>query len=426
MNSLDIKNFLANSLFDRSSLILAHQLFEESRHDRSFGRDIINHQAEMVDVYSLNFDLSKKLDENQNLFYGAEIILNKVGSTAESENIQTGTVEPIGSRYPDGSTNNSYAVYLNYKNSVANNLTWQASGRYTHTTLEAEFDTTFYPFPFTQASLNTGAVTGSTGLTFRPAEDWQLNLNFSTGFRAPNIDDIGKVFESEPGAIIVPNPQLEPEYAYSIEGGIIKKFDDLFKFDVNSYYIILEDALVRRPFSLNGQDSILFDGELSRVLAIQNAAKAYSYGVEAGVEIKLPAGFGFSSRINFQKGEEQDEESGGYVPLRHAAPFYAVSHLSFIYKKLRAELNFIYSGEISYNNLAPSEQSKPAIYAADENGNPYSPAWYILNLKTALQVTDFLQLNAGIENITDQRYRPYSSGISAAGRNFIFSFRTGI
>jgi hemoglobin/transferrin/lactoferrin receptor protein len=30
-----------------------------------------------------------------------------------------------------------------------------------------------------------------------------------------------------------------------------------------------------------------------------------------------------------------------------------------------------------------------------------------------------LNLNVGLENLTDQRYRPYSSGISGAGRNLV-------
>ena len=32
-------------------------------------------------------------------------------------------------------------------------------------------------------------------------------------------------------------------------------------------------------------------------------------------------------------------------------------------------------------------------------------------------------VTAGLENITDQRYRPYSSGLVAPGRNFIVGVR---
>ena len=73
--------------------------------------------------------------------------------------------------------------------------------------------------------------------------------------------------------------------------------------------------------------------------------------------------------------------------------------------------------------MAPTEQDKPDIYARDDNGDPYSPAWYTVNLKLSYQVAKQWQLGMGWENITNRRYRPYSSGIVAAGSNFIFSAR---
>jgi hemoglobin/transferrin/lactoferrin receptor protein len=39
------------------------------------------------------------------------------------------------------------------------------------------------------------------------------------------------------------------------------------------------------------------------------------------------------------------------------------------------------------------------------------------------EVNQHIQVSGGIENITDQRYRPYSSGIAAAGLNFILSLK---
>ncbi|MEQ9149366.1 MAG: TonB-dependent receptor, partial [Cytophagales bacterium] len=57
----------------------------------------------------------------------------------------------------------------------------------------------------------------------------------------------------------------------------------------------------------------------------------------------------------------------------------------------------------------------------DALGRPFSSSWITLNLKTGYHVSDHTSIRFGIENITDQRYRPYSSGIAAAGRNFIGS-----
>ena len=59
----------------------------------------------------------------------------------------------------------------------------------------------------------------------------------------------------------------------------------------------------------------------------------------------------------------------------------------------------------------------------DDNGNPWSPAWYTLNYKVMYAISDHVTISSGLENITDQRYRPYSSGIVAPGRNFILSVR---
>jgi hemoglobin/transferrin/lactoferrin receptor protein len=74
--------------------------------------------------------------------------------------------------------------------------------------------------------------------------------------------------------------------------------------------------------------------------------------------------------------------------------------------------------------MPPEELGKSYLYATDASGNPYSPGWYTVNFKAAYQINDDLVLSAGIENITDQRYRPYSSGLTAPGRNFITALKT--
>ena len=82
-----------------------------------------------------------------------------------------------------------------------------------------------------------------------------------------------------------------------------------------------------------------------------------------------------------------------------------------------------YNGQFDYKDLAPSEQGKTYLYAIDDNGNPYSPSWYSLNLTGQYELSKNLLATASLENITDQRYRTYSSGIAAAGRNLILALR---
>lgn len=424
MNALNIEHNAGHGAFDRARLTLAHQHFEESRHDRGFGGKILDHRTEEVDALSANLDFEKTLSASNTVFYGAEVVLNKVGSEGEGENIETGAREAISTRYPDGATWNSYAAYISNRWCASDDITVQAGLRYNQVTLDAVFDTSFFPFPFTKANINTGALTASAGMVYHPGTSWEFSLNLSTGFRAPNVDDIGKVFDSEPGSVVIPNPNLAPEYAYNAEVGFARTFSDVLKLDLSGYYTFLDKAMVRRDFTLNGQDSIFYDGSLSQVQAIQNAADANVRGIQAGIEIKLPSGFQLLSRFNYQKGEEELDD-GATAPLRHAGPWFGATHLIYAQNRLKLDFCGNYNGKMSYDDLATEEQGKPHIYAQDENGNPYSPAWHTFNLKAMYHLTNLLMVTAGVENITDQRYRPYSSGIVASGRNFIASLRVG-
>ena len=44
-------------------------------------------------------------------------------------------------------------------------------------------------------------------------------------------------------------------------------------------------------------------------------------------------------------------------------------------------------------------------------------------MNASYSLAKFLILNAGIENILEKLYRPYSSGITAAGRNIVAAIR---
>ncbi|MHC2993102.1 TonB-dependent receptor [Pontibacter sp. HJ8] len=420
MNNLNVTHRADARAFDKLHIGLAHQLFEESRHNRDVGSPTRYNRTEKVNAYSVNLDFEKALGNRHHLFYGAELIYNNVRSRGTDENIITGKQVAGPARYPDGSDWSSYAAFLTYRFKAGEKVTLLSGMRYNHFRLNAAFDTTFYDFPFTSAQINAGALTGSAGLVYSPEATWQLSTNLSTGFRSPNVDDIGKVFDSAPGLVLVPNPNLKPEYAYNVDLGFAKTFGTAVKLDATVFYTYLQDALVRRDFKLNGQDSILYAGERSQVQAIQNVAYATVWGVQVGVEVKLPAGFGFSSRFNFQKGTEE-LDNGRQAPLRHASPAFGITRLTYTRNRLKTDVYAMYNAEVKHVNLAPEEQGKAYMYALDENGNPYSPSWMTLNVKVLYQLNPYLTASAGIENITDQRYRPYSSGIAAPGRNFIVS-----
>lgn len=403
--------------YDKSILTLSYQNFTEGRKDRGFGDTILYETQEKVDAYTSSLDFIKKFGKSK-LFYGVEYIFNKVHSKGMKTDISNGDTSETASRYPDGSTWQSMAAYASLQSKLTETLSFQAGLRYNHILLYADFDSPYYDFPFSEADINTGALTGSAGINWQASNILNWRFNFSTAFRAPNVDDVGKIFDSEPGSVVVPNPDLTPEYAYNGEIGATLNFENIVVFDVTGYMTFLEDALVRRDFSIDGETEIIYQGELSTVQAIQNGGKAEIYGFEAGVKINFSDNVMLTSQYNITDGF-QEEEDGSHVAVRHVAPQFGNTHLIWKFNKLKLDAFAEYNGEFSFEDLAPGEQNKPHLYALDENGNPYSPSWYTLNFGAQYQVTKALQVNATLENITNQRYRTYSSGLAAPGLNFI-------
>ena len=418
LGNLNINHRSNSEFYDKMQFTGAYQFFAESRNDRNFGDPVLFSTEENVNAYSANLDFEKELSKSQ-LFYGAEYVLNKIDSKGGFRNIETSETGETSSRYPDGSTWQSMAVYTSYQWKLTEDFSLQSGVRYNHILVDASFDDGFYNFPFEKADISTGALTGSLGINWRQNDFIGWRLGLSTAFRAPNIDDIGKIFDSEPGSVIVPNPGLKSEYAYNAELGADFVFSDNIRLGLTGYYTYLDNAMVRRDFDLDGVTEIEYQGEPSRVQAIQNAANAYVYGLEAGLEVDFSVALRLKSQFSFTQGEEN--EGGDYVPLRHAAPLFGNTHLIWNKRRLKFDLFAEYNGQFDFEDLAPGEQDKPYLYALDDNGNPYSPSWYTLNLTGQYELNANWLATVSVENITDQRYRTYSSGIAAVGRNLIIA-----
>jgi hemoglobin/transferrin/lactoferrin receptor protein len=217
-------------------------------------------------------------------------------------------------------------------------------------------------------------VTGNLGLIFNPIKSIILQGNLSTAFRSPNVDDMGKIFDSRAGYVSVPNPDLKAEYVYNSNLGITKLFNNIIlnRFNVNIYYTYLQNAMVRRDYTFNEMDSIVYNGALCKVEAIQNAAYAYVYGVDAEINFKLPYHFNINLFCNWQVGREE-LDNATTNPLRHATPFFANISINYALSKLKLSVYANYSAAVLHKDMPEEEKGKPEIYAIDNDGKPYSP-----------------------------------------------------
>ncbi len=412
---LDINN--AKTFFDDAKIILAEQFIEESRHDRRLNRVALNHRTENVTASSINADLKKKTSIGE-FNYGIEAVYNKVKSEAEVEDIETGEKEPLDTRYPGGgSTMSWYAAYLKHSVKPVSWFKLTEGLRFSYVTLESKFnDTTFFPLPFTRAEQKNSALNGNIGFVLMPGKEWYLNVIGSTGFRAPNVDDMAKVFESTQGRVVVPNEDLKPEYTYNIDIGISKTILKTVKVSTTGFYTLYRDAIVTKPATFNGADSIIYNGEMSQVVSSQNEQNAYLYGLSSAIEINLSSKAKLSSSLNYTYARIATDSAD--YPLDHIPPVYGKTSLSYESKKFTGEFFVLYNGwkRLRNYNLAGEDN----ITYATENGNP---AWYTLNVRAGYSVCKNLTVQAALENILDYNYRVFASGIGGAGRNFIITLR---
>lgn len=416
--SLNLTN--DKGIYDNARIGLSYQNIEESRVSRRFSGSSSKYrdsQIENLNVIALNADFSKQIKKNE-LRYGVEGLFNTVDSKGIRYDINADTTGKVASRYPDGgSTYQAMAVYLSHTYEASEELIIVDGIRYTNVNLKSKFiDTTFFPFPYNSYTQNNGALTGSLGVIFKPGKDWRINLTGSSAFRAPNVDDLSKVFESTNGNLIVPNPEIKPEFTYNLDLGIQKTFNKTITASLIGYYTWYQNLITTVPGTFNGQDSVLFNGTLSAVNTMDNASNAYLYGGSANLNADINEHFSITSSINYTYGRIKTDTTD--YPLDHIAPVFGKTSFVLKMKRFRSEFFVMYSGWKSIKDYNMIGEDNFAF------ATPYGmPAWATLNLRSSFTVTKNLMLQASLENITDLHYRTFGSNFSAPGRNLVITLR---
>ena len=415
-----------NKLYNTGRITLAWQNIDQTRHDRRLNSVNRSNRIENVKVYSVNADFSKKIGEKTTANYGLEYYFNDVTSTAYSENINTRAQAPLDTRYASGgATMSGAAAYATGILKMNNKLTLNAGLRYSQVNLTASFsDKTFFDFPFTDVNQSNGNVNGSVGLVVTPNAKWRISALASTGFRAANVDDLAKVFESEDGTLIVPNNELKPEQVSNVEATIERKFNNKTSLALNGYYMNYTNALTTSKALFNGQDSVLYDYDITDtipatlwgVYSTTNATQAYIYGGNISLNSQVNDLFSIQSSVVYTYGRIKTDN--GDTPLDHIPPVYGRTGFTYQQQKFRGEAYVMYNGWKRLEDYRLNAEDNEAYATA--NG---MPAWYTLNARASYQLQENVQLMVGLENILDANYRVFASNISGAGRNVTLTLR---
>jgi hemoglobin/transferrin/lactoferrin receptor protein len=405
-------------LFDDFRFNANYQGIQESRNTRKFQEDEIQKRVEKIHVMGLSLAARKNIKQHE-ITYGADGQFNILNSRATEENIRTGYTIPTDTRYPDGDNSmNLYGVYVQHLYKFGKGKFVLNDGiRLNATTLNSTIENNLLNLPFSEINENNQALTGNIGLIYFPVKKVRLNLNAARGFRSPNIDDLGKVFDSFSGEmIVVPNQDLKPEYTNSVDLGIQYQ-DDHHLLNLYGFYTDFNNAIVLDEFQFNGSDSLLYNNVMTKVFANQNKADAYLYGAGFETKIDFTDEVSFAGNVAYTFGRFAQANSAE-VPLDHVPPLYGRASLSYSKELFNLEFYCLFNGAKKLKDYNPNGEDNLKFALA--NG---TPSWYTLNLRSNFKLDNKFNLQFGIDNILDRNYRHFASGISSSGRSLIMSLR---
>jgi hemoglobin/transferrin/lactoferrin receptor protein len=413
-DAVNLKGF-----FNDLTATLSHQYVNESRHNRGYKKTALNHRDEKINVVGYSVALRHKDNQNE-LTIGTDGQLNNLKSKAFKEDIVSGVESKIDTRYPDGKNNmNLFGLFAQHTLKLDEGKVVVNEGlRFNYTTLHSTLVDTSIQFqlPFSDLKQKNNSLTGNLGIAYMPSSDLRMTLNYSTGFRSPNFDDLTKVFESVTGQrLIVPNVNLKPEITQNFEAGF-QYNDGKLEFNAYGFYTLLKNVIVTDKFSVNGKDSALYDGQLTAVYASQNKSKAFIYGGGISFIYRPLIHFSISGSTNYTFGRFNSDSI--LIPLDHIPPVTGRLGIKYDHKNWYSEFYSIYNGEKSLLDYNPNGEDNI------QYSTPFgTPSWFTVNFRAGVTVKKHTQIQLGVENILDKNYRYFASGMSAAGRNLVVAVR---
>jgi len=109
------------------------------------------------------------------------------------------------------------------------------------------------------------------------------------------------------------------------------------------------------------------------------------------------------------------------VPLAHIPPIYGRTDLIVQSNPLTLAVYIKYQGWKWISDYSPFGEDNEQ--KATKDG---TPAWQTFNIRAEMKLSKSFSIQAALENLLDVHYRQFASGISGAGRNFIFTLRADI
>ncbi len=427
LGSFTYEDWTKRKFYDKAEIIGAYQHLEESRHTKKTAEDFRIDREENVDVFSLNANFNKK-----SFGYGFEVTANNVNSDAFKYFPATDSIADFqATRYPSELAEmRTIAAYVKKEHSFNEQLKANIGIRLTETKLDARYSTEkgSLKLPFESVNMNNVDFTWNTSIVYHPTESSKIAAIISTGFHAPNIDDLFKYYEKGKN-IILPNLDLKSEYITNYELNFSKHLNNKHLFNLDVYYTQMRNPIIKAshyhvpdglfiPDGLNPQSNI-------------NAVKGYVYGSSFYVSSQWNKFWSTSFDISYNFGKitqhvEFYENLGS--ALAHVPPVFGKFSIEHKNKAFRQRLTTVFNARKAPSSFddAGVDNLDEGLYTEDGEGNLIArgtPAWFTLNYSLQYEFSKQITLQGGLSNILDVHYKTFGSGISATGRSLNITLR---
>jgi len=358
----------------------------EERNSQKNSSQSISLERDNIKTSNLGIEVFSDLKENWTVNSGLEYYRDKVNSIRNIRNTQSGLITTQRGLYPDNSLYSNTSVYSLHHLTLGN---FNIEGGLRYNWLRA----TILDKDLGQMKINPGAFVWNSGLNYSVGKHHMYTL-FNTGYRAPNIDDMGTLgivdFRYE-----IPAYALKPEKSYNSEIGY-KYFSENFSFGTAFYRNKLSDLINRV------QTSQVIDGY--KVYIKENTDNSVIKGLEGFAEFQASQNLFFDMFASFNHGRNISKGE----PLRRVPPFNG--NISVKYKMNK----FYMKAELGWAD----KQERLAQGDKDDNRIPVggTPGWKVLNVYSGYSLKS-IQLRLSAQNLFNADYRTHGSGINSVGRS---------
>ena len=385
-----------SALFDQFEAHVARQVITDDRLTQDYGSPLIVTENNSSTLDGLTLQFNSSTASGMQLVWGAEFYTDAVDSDRYTQiNGSTSTTE-VRSRFPDGSSMDSAAVYLSGEWFASDNFDLNAGLRYSWFDIQLPADENH-----TEVALTPADLTGDIHAVYSLNPEVKLVANLGRGFRPPNIFDLATLGPRPGNRFNVVNTGLDPETVWSYDIGIKAETENL-ELEVFAFYLDYSNKITS-----------VYTGEVTAdgrdIVRSENRNKVNIYGLEAATYWAIDDDVRVFAVINYTRGEEQDDLDLVF-PADRIPPLNGKLGLEYFFNdNWRIEPYLLFADR--QDRLSPRDVRDPRIDPTGTSG------WGTLNLILDWQATTSIQLGLRLENLTDKTYREHASGIDAPGRN---------